>query len=65
MAFAGRGELSFAMGLLSIAYVLLLPALVVSAFFYNLFVYPQKHRAWEGLFMCQRCGALINAHGSS
>jgi hypothetical protein len=64
MAFVGRGKLSFAVGLLSVVYVLLLPALVVSAFVYNLFVYPQKYRAWEGMFMCQRCGAFINTHGS-
>src|ERR1700733_1113827 len=64
MAFVGRGKLSFAMGLVSVAYVLLLPTLVVSAFVYNLFVYPKKYRAWDGTFMCQRCGAFINTHGS-
>jgi hypothetical protein len=41
MAFIGREKLSFAMGLVSVAYILLLPALVVSAFVYNLFVYPK------------------------
>jgi hypothetical protein len=65
MAFVGRGKLSFAMGLLSVAYVVLLPALVVSAFIYNSFVYPKKYRAWDGMFMCQRRAALINTHGSS
>ena len=65
MAFVGRRKLSFAMGLVSAAYVLLLPALVVLAFSYNSFVYPEKYRTWEGTFMCQRCAALINAHGSS
>jgi hypothetical protein len=65
MAFVGRGKLSFAVGLLSVVYVLLLPALVVSAFVYNSFVYPPKYRAWEAMFMCQRCGALIDTHGSS
>ena len=65
MAFVGRGKLSFAMGLVSVAYVLLLPALIVSAFVYNLLVYPQKFRAWEAASMCQRCGAFINSPGSS
>jgi hypothetical protein len=64
IAFVGRGKLSFVMGLVSVAYVLLLPALVVSAFVYNLFVYPKKYRAWDGAFMCQRCGTLINTQGS-
>jgi len=53
------------MGLVAVAYVLLLPALLVSAFVYNSFVYPKKYRAWDGAFMCQRCGALINTQGSS
>jgi hypothetical protein len=65
MALAGRGKLSFAMGLLSVGYVLLLPALLVSAFVYNSFVYPKKHKAWDSTFMCQRCGALINTQGTS
>ena len=65
MAFVGRGKLSFAMGLASAAYILLLPTLVVSAVVYNFFVYPQKYRTWDGTFMCQRCGAFINTPGSS
>jgi hypothetical protein len=65
MAFVGQGKLSFVMGLVSVAYVLLLPALVVSAFVYNLFVYPKKYRAWDNTFMCQRCGARINTQSSS
>jgi hypothetical protein len=64
MAFVGRGKLSFAMGLASAAYILLLPTLVVSVFVYNLFFYPKKYRAWDGTLMCQRCGAFINTHGS-
>lgn len=64
MALVDRGKLSFAMGLVSVAYVLLLPALVVSAFLYNWVVYPKKYRAWDSTFMCQRCGALINTHDS-
>ena len=65
MALVGQGKLSFARGLLSVAYVLLLPALVLSAFVYNSFVYPKKYTAWDGTFMCQRCGALINTQGNS
>src|SRR5580700_441340 len=65
MAFVGRRKLSFAMGLVSAAYILLLPTLVVSAVVYNFFVYPQKYRTWDGTFMCQRCGAFINTPGSS
>ncbi len=53
------------MGLVSVAYVLVLPALVVSAFVYNLFVYPRRYRAWDCASMCQRCGALVNAQDSS
>jgi hypothetical protein len=57
-AFVGRGKLSFAMGLLGVTYILLLPMLPVGALVYNRFVYPKKYRRWEGRFMCQRCGAL-------
>jgi hypothetical protein len=65
MAFVSRGKLPFDGSRVSRLCVLLLPALVVSAFVYNLFVYRKKYRAWDGTFMCRRCGALINAHGSS
>ena len=53
------------LGLLAAAYLLLLPALPVGAFVYNFFVYPKKHRRWEGTFMCQRCGLLFEPHSRS
>jgi hypothetical protein len=58
MAFAGRAELSTPMALISVAYLFLLPTLLLWALFYNLFVYPKKYRTWERTFLCQRCGAL-------
>lgn len=42
MAFVGRGKLSWAMGLLATAYLLLLPAMSIGAFVYNRFVYGRK-----------------------
>jgi hypothetical protein len=65
MAFAGRGKLSWAMGLLAAAYLLLLPALPIGALVYNSFVYPKKHTRWQRTFMCQCCGALIEPHSST
>ena len=65
MAFVGRGKLSWPVGLLAMAYLVLLPALPIGAFVYNFFVYPKKHRRWEGTFMCQRCGLLIEPHSRS
>jgi hypothetical protein len=45
MAFVDRGKLSFATGLVSVGYVLVLPALLVAAFVYNSAVYPPKYQA--------------------
>jgi hypothetical protein len=50
------------MGLISVAYVLALPVYFLVALFYNWLVRPKKHKNWERKFMCQRCGALIEAH---
>jgi hypothetical protein len=58
MAFDGRGKLSWVMGMLSLAYLFLLPAYLLGSLFYNFFVRPAKHLRWKEKFMCQRCGAL-------
>jgi len=65
MAFVGREKLSLATGLLGVAYILLLPTLPVGALVYNFFVYPKKYKRWEGMFLCQSCGALIGPHPSA
>ena len=36
----------------------------VSALFYNFFRYPRALRKWESLFMCQRCGAIVEPRAS-
>jgi hypothetical protein len=59
MAFAGRGKLSWIMGALSAGYLLLLPAYLLAAWFYNLVVRPKKYRSWEQTFICQRCAAVL------
>jgi hypothetical protein len=59
MAFAGRGKLSTLMAMVSTLYLVLLPAYVIAALFYNFLVRPKKHRAWENQFLCQRCGTLV------
>lgn len=64
MAFLGREKLSFAMGLLGVTYVLLFPVLPVGALVYNFFVYPKKYKRWDGTFMCQLCGALVEPNAS-
>jgi hypothetical protein len=48
--------------LISVPYVLALPVYFFVALFYNWLVRPKKHKNWERKFMCQRCGALIEAH---
>jgi hypothetical protein len=59
MAFAGRGRISMTVAVFDLAYILLLPALLVTALKYNLFVRPGKIRACEGKFMCQRYGMTL------
>jgi hypothetical protein len=61
MAFVGSTKLSLATGSISVAYVLALPVYLLVALLYNGLVRPKKHKNWEGKFMCQRCGALIEA----
>ena len=61
MAFVGRAKLSALTGLISVGYVLALPLYLLVALFYNSLVRPKKHKSWERKFMCQRCGALIEA----
>ena len=65
MEFAGRGKLSTLMAIVSVGYLLLLPSYLLAALFYNLLVRPKEYGAWENTFMCQRCGALIQPHGST
>src|SRR5260370_3515217 len=53
MSFNGRGNLSWEMAVLSVAYLFLLPAYLLASLFYNFFVRPAKHRGWKKKFMCQ------------
>ena len=57
MAFAGRGRLSTLMAIASVGYLFLLPALLIGAFIYNLFVYQKRYCNWDRRFLCQRCGS--------
>jgi hypothetical protein len=59
MSFDAQGKLSWAMAVLSVAYVLLLPAYLLGSLIYNLFIRPKKFKQWREKFMCQRCGAII------
>jgi hypothetical protein len=47
------------MGTFSFGYLLLLPAYILVALCYNLFVRPKQYKNWERKFMCQRCGAVL------
>lgn len=38
---------------------------LAGAFFYNVFRYPKALREWESLFMCQRCGQIIQPQASA
>ena len=58
MPFAGRGKLSDTMGLFCVAYLFLLPILVIGTLAYNLFAYPRRRKSWALKFMCLRCGAI-------
>jgi hypothetical protein len=53
------------MAVLSVAYILALPAYLVSSLCYNFVVRPGKLKNWERKFMCQRCGAIIEDESSS
>lgn len=59
MSFAARGKLSWMMGVLSVGYLLILPAYLLAALLYNFFLRPKKKRDWEARFMCQKCGFLL------
>jgi hypothetical protein len=61
MAFVGRAKLSFLTSLIPVAYVLALPVYLLVALSYNWLVRPKNYKNWERMFMCQRCGALIEA----
>lgn len=65
MAFAGRGKLSTPTAIFSMAYLVLLPTLLIGTFVYNLFLRPKKLRDWENKFMCQRCGAVTEIRTSA
>jgi hypothetical protein len=56
MACAGSEKLSTPMAFFSVAYVVLLPAYVVAALFFNFLVHPKKYRNWNEQFICLRCG---------
>jgi len=58
MVFAVRGKLSDWMGMLSVAYLFLLPGYLLGATIYNLFLRPKRIQAWDRQFLCERCGAF-------
>jgi hypothetical protein len=62
MAFAGRGSLSWIMGLLSVAYISLLPSYLLAALCFNFVLRPRKYRRWESTMMCRCCGTLVEPH---
>jgi hypothetical protein len=64
MSFDAQGKLSWVLGMLSVAYLFLLPAYLLASLFYNFFVRPAKHRRWKEKLMCQRCGAMIENESS-
>jgi len=59
MSFDAQGKLSWVMAVLSVAYVLLLPAYLLGSLIYNLFIRPKKFKQWQQKFMCQHCGAIV------
>jgi len=59
MSFDAQGKLSWVMAVLSVGYVLLLPAYLLGSLIYNLFIRPKKFKRWQQRFMCQRCGATV------
>jgi len=59
MSFDAQGKLPWTMAILSVAYVLFLPAYLVGSLIYNLFIRPRKFKRWQQKFMCQRCGAIV------
>ena len=56
MAFAVCEKLSWIMGALSVGYLLILPAYLLAALIYNLFLRPKKCKDWNEEFICQGCG---------
>ncbi len=61
MSLDARGKLSWPMAVVSVGYVLLLPAYLLGSLIYNLFVRSGKFKQWQRKFMCQRCGAIVEA----
>ena len=49
------------MAIVSALYLVLLPAYIIRALFYNFLVRPNKHKAWENQFLCQRCGTAVDS----
>jgi hypothetical protein len=60
-AFLGREKLSWWEAMVSLGYVLVLPAYLLLALFYNCFLRPKKYRTWERQLMCQKCGFIFDA----
>jgi hypothetical protein len=58
IAFAGRGKLSWMMGVLSAGYLFALPTYLLAALLYNFCLHSKKYKEWNGKFMCQRCGTI-------
>lgn len=59
MSFDAQGKLSWAMAVLSVAYVLLLPTYLLGSLIYNLFIRPKNFKQWQQKFICQQCGAIV------
>jgi hypothetical protein len=65
MAFAGRGKPSWITDSVAVAYILLLLAYPLGALLYNHLVRPKKYKRWDRMFMCQRCGVVVEPHTGS
>ena len=59
MSFDAQGKLSWAMAVLSVAFVLFLPVYLLASLIYNLFIRPKKFKQWQQKFVCQQCGAIV------
>jgi hypothetical protein len=59
MSFDARGKLPWEMAILSVAYILALPAYLLGSLCYNFVVRPRKVKNWERKFICQCCRAMI------
>jgi hypothetical protein len=64
MSFDAQGKLSWEMAVLSVAYILALPAYLLGCLYYSFVVRPRKLKNWERKFICQLCGTIIEDESS-